>query len=103
MKSAMIAWMAKRLNGSIGVDDTEVRRRFIGDLKNNEGYVVEVFSRSILGLVLEYTLEFGECVCLDAENNDAHPYITCAKAIVAFMRDELLKQEIAATVSDTPR
>jgi len=92
MDKDLIIWLGKKLNDLI---PKEGRQRFLNDLKNNQEYVVKIFAHDLDNLFMQYMLETknGELI-VSAVEGDPNVYVTYAKAVVAHMRDELLKSEL---------
>jgi hypothetical protein len=93
MVTDLIVWMAEKLNKLV---PSTGRSKFLDDLMNNEDFVVNVFACDVESLIAEYTCKTGEVTCLNTAGGDKNCFVTCAKAIVRYMKDEMLKDELAA-------
>jgi len=87
-----VIWIANHISDMITGHD---RIRFLHDLKNSQDHVVEIISQDIEQFGVTYTKQTGIPYYLDADEGDASPAITCAKAVTSFICDELLRDELA--------
>lgn len=89
----MTKWMAEKLSSSI---QGESRKFFLKQFLENPDFVVAVFSRNVEPLIMEYAMYQSENVLiLNASAGDPNVFVSQAKKIVEYMRDELLKEELA--------
>jgi hypothetical protein len=92
--SKMIEWMAKKVNSNV---PEKHRQNFLQALKHNRAYVEEVTSLDVEGLSMFYTMEVDEVVSMSTAEGDPNVYVTCARRIVDYLCDELLKEELDKT------
>ncbi len=100
MQVEMIKWMAEKL---FDLFKGETRQVFLDNLKNEPDLVVRTFSYDIDLLLMRYSKETSRRAEAVAENDDVSAFVSCARAIVAYMRHDLLKEELESIPSRDPR
>jgi hypothetical protein len=90
----MVKWMARKLSDGV---KGSARKNFLEALRNDQEYVIEIFAHDVEGLSMNYCMETGQQAYLNREEGDRDPYVSCAKAILAYMCDEMLKDELSKT------
>lgn len=103
MTDELIVWMAKTLSDEIKGPS---REGFLRSLKYDKDKVVNEFITDIEQLLMLYRFREDEVSCASTDIDHPEPFINCAKLIVEYMRDDLLKDEleqISQEPSETPR
>jgi len=92
MASDFVKWAADEIYESVKAEKCE--DVFLRDLREHPKSLMRTITEDIKDLTTLYIMGKNKIVYLDTDSSDPNCFATCAKDIVSYMRDDMLKKEM---------